>query len=80
MPLEQDGPLSTECRCGVWPSTSRGGRTASGSFPAATDLGFTGFFFPLLKSILEMSSDPAAWLPGRLCRWAQSPEGGATRP
>ena len=31
----------------------------SGPFPAATGLGFAGFFFPLLKPVLGMGGHPA---------------------
>jgi hypothetical protein len=36
-----------------------GGKAAGGPFSATTDLGFTGFFDPLLKSVLGMGSHPA---------------------
>jgi hypothetical protein len=38
-----------------------GSSTAGGSLPAATRLGFTGFFFPLLQSMFRMGGNPVIW-------------------
>jgi len=35
------------------------GDPTCGPFPAATDLGFAGFFFPLLQPVLGMGRNPA---------------------
>jgi hypothetical protein len=35
-----------------------GGDAAGDPFSATPDLGFTGFFFPLLKPVLRMGSQP----------------------
>ena len=35
------------------------GNSTCGLFPAATGLGFVGFFFPLLQRMLGMGGDPA---------------------
>ena len=53
------------------------GGTAGGPFPATSRLGFTGFFFPLLKPVLEMGGQPTIrqqGLQGRRVTWGNGRE------
>jgi len=59
---------STTAESNTWPCPGtrlsrkpllRDGKATSGPFPLATNLGNTGFFFPLRQPMLGMSGNPA---------------------